>query len=108
MAFHGRLSEDTVYARFFSSKPTLSAAEVERFTHVDHDDRVALVAELGDRLVAVARYDRTAAPHPTSAGSGEQIADRRDEVAVPWAAGERHDRTRELVLMPMSTVRGIR
>jgi acetyl coenzyme A synthetase (ADP forming)-like protein len=60
VAFHGRLSEDTVYARFFSSKPTLSAAEVERFTHVDHDDRVALVAELGDRLVGVARYDRTA------------------------------------------------
>jgi acetyl coenzyme A synthetase (ADP forming)-like protein len=33
---------------------------VERFTHVDHDARVALVAELGDRLVGVARYDRTA------------------------------------------------
>jgi acetyl coenzyme A synthetase (ADP forming)-like protein len=59
MAFHGRLSADTVYSRFFSVKPTLSEAEVERFTHVDHDARVALVAELGDRLVGVARYDRT-------------------------------------------------
>jgi hypothetical protein len=48
VAFHGRLSPDTVYARFFSSKPSLSAAEVERFTHVDHDARVGLVAELGD------------------------------------------------------------
>jgi acetyl coenzyme A synthetase (ADP forming)-like protein len=60
VAFHGRLSPDTVYSRFFSVKPTLSDAEVERFTHVDHDARVALVAELGDRLVGVARYDRTA------------------------------------------------
>ena len=38
--------------------PTLSQQEVERFTHVDHDSRVVLVAELGDRLVGVARYDR--------------------------------------------------
>ncbi len=58
MAFHSRFSPDTVYARFFSSKPTLSASEVERFTHVEHDDRVALIAELGDRLVGVARYAR--------------------------------------------------
>src|ERR671918_1882463 len=60
VAFHGRLSPESVYARFFSAKPTLTDAEVERFTHVDHDARVALVAELGDRLVGVARYDRTA------------------------------------------------
>jgi acetyl coenzyme A synthetase (ADP forming)-like protein len=59
VAFHGRLSQDTVYSRFFSAKPTLSADEVEHFTHVDHDARVALVAELDDRIVAVARYDRT-------------------------------------------------
>ncbi len=63
VAFHGRLSPDTVYSRFFSVKPRLSEAEVERFTHVDHDARVALVAELGDRLVGVARYDRTASDH---------------------------------------------
>jgi acetyl coenzyme A synthetase (ADP forming)-like protein len=59
VAFHERLSEDTVYSRFFSAKPRLSAAEVEHFTHVDHNARVALVAELGDQIVAVARYDRT-------------------------------------------------
>jgi acetyl coenzyme A synthetase (ADP forming)-like protein len=58
VAFHERLSPDTVYSRFFSAKPTLSDAEVEHFTHVDYDSRVALVAELGDRLVGVARYDR--------------------------------------------------
>jgi acetyl coenzyme A synthetase (ADP forming)-like protein len=60
IAFHEGLSEDTVYSRFFSAKPRLSAAEVEHFTHVDHDVRVAFVAELGDRIIGVARYDRTA------------------------------------------------
>jgi acetyl coenzyme A synthetase (ADP forming)-like protein len=58
LAFHAGLSDETVFLRFFSAKPTLSVEEVERFTHVDHHSRVALVAELGDRLVGVARYDR--------------------------------------------------
>ena len=58
VAFHGRLSPRTIHFRFFSPRPRLSPREVERFTTVDHDDRVALVAELGDRLIAVARYDR--------------------------------------------------
>jgi GNAT superfamily N-acetyltransferase len=60
VAFHERLPPDTVYSWFFSAKPRLSAAEVEYLTHLDHDARVALVADLGDRIVAVARYDRTA------------------------------------------------
>ncbi|HEY8524666.1 MAG TPA: GNAT family N-acetyltransferase [Acidimicrobiales bacterium] len=59
VAFHGRLSPDTVHSRFFTAKPRLSDAEVERFTHVDHDRRVALVAELGGEIVGVSRYDRT-------------------------------------------------
>lgn len=56
--FHNSLSPRTIHFRFFSPRPRLSPRDVERFTTVDHDDRVALVAELGDRLVAVARYDR--------------------------------------------------
>lgn len=56
--FHGRLSPETIHFRFFSPRPRLSSREVERFTNVDHDDRVALVAELDDELIAVARYDR--------------------------------------------------
>jgi acetyl coenzyme A synthetase (ADP forming)-like protein len=56
--FHGRLSPDTVYRRFFSPHPRLSASEVEGFTHVDYQDRLALVAELAGELIAVARYDR--------------------------------------------------
>ena len=58
VAFHARLSARTIHFRFFSPRPVLSPREIERFSTVDHDDRVALVAELGDRLVAVARYDR--------------------------------------------------
>jgi acetyl coenzyme A synthetase (ADP forming)-like protein len=57
-AFHSRLSFDTVYLRFFSVHPRLSDAEVERFTDVDGVDRAALVALLGEDIVAVARYDR--------------------------------------------------
>ena len=58
VTFHAGLSDETIYLRFFSPKPTLSPAEVERFTHLDTETRVALAAELGDRLVGVARYDR--------------------------------------------------
>jgi acyl-CoA synthetase (NDP forming)/RimJ/RimL family protein N-acetyltransferase len=56
--FHGRLSAETVYLRFFSPLPRLSPQLVEHFTNVDYTDRLALVAELGNELVAVARYDR--------------------------------------------------
>src|ERR671916_385008 len=56
-ALHGRLSSESIYLRFFSAHPRLSAREVEHFTHVDHETRFALVALLGDDLVAVVRYD---------------------------------------------------
>ncbi|HLY84656.1 MAG TPA: GNAT family N-acetyltransferase, partial [Acidimicrobiales bacterium] len=58
VAFHSRLSPETVYRRFFSPHPNLSPDEVGRFTTVDYHDRFALVALLEDELVAVARYDR--------------------------------------------------
>jgi acyl-CoA synthetase (NDP forming)/RimJ/RimL family protein N-acetyltransferase len=58
VAFHSRLSDESIYLRFFSFHPTLSAAEVERFTNVDQDQRMALVATLRGRIVGVARYDR--------------------------------------------------
>lgn len=58
MAFHDGLSDRSCYLRFFSLHSYLSPKEVERFTHVDYEDRLALVAELDDRLIAVGRYDR--------------------------------------------------
>jgi GNAT superfamily N-acetyltransferase len=56
--FHSGLSEDTTYLRYFTIHPELSDDEVERFTHVDHRDREALVATVDGHLVAVARFDR--------------------------------------------------
>jgi acyl-CoA synthetase (NDP forming)/RimJ/RimL family protein N-acetyltransferase len=56
--FYDRLSPESIYFRFFSPRPRLSEREVERFTHVDHVDRVALIATIGEVMVAVVRYDR--------------------------------------------------
>ncbi|HET7309953.1 MAG TPA: hypothetical protein VFJ17_01365, partial [Mycobacteriales bacterium] len=47
---HERLSEQTRYFRFFGPYPHLSQRDVERFTVVDHDKRVAIVATLGSDL----------------------------------------------------------
>src|SRR3954464_12888795 len=58
VAMHGRLSPESIYFRFFSPKPRLTDKEIERFTIVDFRDRVALVAVLGDEIVAEARFDR--------------------------------------------------
>jgi GNAT superfamily N-acetyltransferase len=58
LRFHQGLSARSVYRRFFSVHPVLSAAEVQRFTHVDYVDRLALVVEEDDRLIAVGRYER--------------------------------------------------
>ncbi len=55
---HGRLSDRSRYLRFFSAYPRMSAADLRRFTTVDHHDREAFVALLGDELIAVARYER--------------------------------------------------
>ena len=58
VAFYSRLSAETIRFRFFAPHPRLSPAEVERFTHVDHRERVALVAMLGDEMLAIGRYDQ--------------------------------------------------
>jgi GNAT superfamily N-acetyltransferase len=58
-AFHSRLSSESIVLRFFGPHPRLSDAEVARFTTVDGVDRMALVAEHGSEIVAVARYDRS-------------------------------------------------
>jgi GNAT superfamily N-acetyltransferase len=56
--FHLGLSDLSVYLRFFGAHPRLSPAEVERFTCVDYQDRLALVATVNGRLSGVGRYDR--------------------------------------------------
>ncbi|MET0902569.1 MAG: GNAT family N-acetyltransferase [Acidimicrobiales bacterium] len=56
--FHHRLSDKTTYLRFFMIHPELHPDELERFTHVDHQSREAIVAVLDDEIAAVARFDR--------------------------------------------------
>ena len=56
--FHHTLSTETTYLRFFSVHPELSVAELDRFTHVDHRDREAIVARIDGAIVGVARFDR--------------------------------------------------
>lgn len=58
-AFHARLSEETVYLRFFSTMPKLPPALLAHFTHPDDDSHVSLVGVLGDEIVALAMYGRT-------------------------------------------------
>jgi RimJ/RimL family protein N-acetyltransferase len=58
--FHATLSFESIRTRFFGVHPFLSASETERFTTVDHRDREALVALVGDEIIGVGRYERLA------------------------------------------------
>jgi acetyl coenzyme A synthetase (ADP forming)-like protein len=55
-----RMGRDSVYQRFFRHKSSLTPEELEYFTTVDYDDRMAFVVEVGQEMVAVGRYDRMA------------------------------------------------
>ena len=62
-AFHVAQSERSIYFRFFAPLDRLPERDLDRFTHVDHHDRVALIAvagqDDGERIIGVGRYDRT-------------------------------------------------
>ncbi|MFI6291909.1 GNAT family N-acetyltransferase [Nonomuraea sp. NPDC050790] len=60
-AFYSRLSDESIYFRFFGPRPKLSDKEVAWFTNVDYANRVALIATIGAEMVAVIRYDRVSA-----------------------------------------------
>ncbi len=53
-----RLSPETRYRRFFSPVTSVSPRLLRHLVEVDHHDREALVALVGDEIIAVARYDR--------------------------------------------------
>jgi acyl-CoA synthetase (NDP forming)/RimJ/RimL family protein N-acetyltransferase len=73
--FHAGLSQRTRYLRYFSAYPRIPERDLYRFTHVDHHDRVALVAELGGEIIAVGRYER----HPQA-----------DEAEVAFVVADAH------------------
>ena len=53
-----RMSRQTVYHRFFQVKTKLEPEELEAFTHLDYEDRMAFVAIRGEEIVGVGRYWR--------------------------------------------------
>src|SRR5829696_270832 len=55
---HSRQSAESIYLRFFAPLRELSDRDIHRFTHVDHHDRVALVATLAGEIIGIGRYDR--------------------------------------------------
>lgn len=65
LALYEQLSDDSIYLRFFSPVSAPTAGQLERLTEIDYELHVAVVSELGEELVALARYDRD--PDSTSA-----------------------------------------
>ena len=55
--FYSRVSDQSKYFRFFTAMPTLSERDVQRFTQVDHVQRVAFVVTLKDRIIALGSYE---------------------------------------------------
>ena len=74
--FHGRLSVESVYNRFFEFKRALSVADLHYLTELDFEKRVALVATFEATpeapIVGVARFDvlpeRAGAPRRAELG----------------------------------------
>jgi GNAT superfamily N-acetyltransferase len=59
--FHHRLSDRSIYLRFFGAKPELSDKKAGYFTNVDGTNRFALVAldpESEGEIIAVVSFDR--------------------------------------------------
>ena len=65
-ALWDRLSPETVYRRFHAPLRRPPAHAVPRLVSVDHDLREALVAVVGDDVIGVARYDRSATDPSTA------------------------------------------
>jgi acyl-CoA synthetase (NDP forming)/GNAT superfamily N-acetyltransferase len=74
VAFHAGLSTRTRYLRYFSAYPRIPDRDLFRFTHVDHHDRVAFVAELGAQIIAVGRYERTRSEDDPGADPEAEVA----------------------------------
>lgn len=56
--FFDRLGPQSRFFRFFEVLESLPPEQVEHFTHVDYENRMALVVLAEDTMVGVGRYDR--------------------------------------------------
>ena len=59
VALHGRLSDESVYLRYFSPHARLSPREIAHATQLDHRDHEAFAVFEGDALIAVGSYERS-------------------------------------------------
>ena len=57
-SFYARLSDQTIYRRFFGGHPNPSDVEVDHFVTVDYVERMAFVVEQKDAIIGIGRYDR--------------------------------------------------
>jgi acyl-CoA synthetase (NDP forming)/RimJ/RimL family protein N-acetyltransferase len=73
--FHARQSRESIYFRYFSPMPRLSARELARLTQIDYLDHLTFVALLGGEAIGLASYDRTG---------------RSDEAEVAFITDDRH------------------
>ncbi len=69
-----RMSRESVYHRFFRVKKRLEPEELEYFTVLDYEDRMAFVVEAEGRMLGVGRYDRQD-PHSTAAEVAFAVGD---------------------------------
>jgi acetyl coenzyme A synthetase (ADP forming)-like protein len=72
--FFERLGPESRYFRFFRVKQRLDPREVEYFTNVDYEHRMALIVIEDGRMAAVGRYDRSDS-EPTVAEVAFAVAD---------------------------------
>jgi GNAT superfamily N-acetyltransferase len=72
-AFFGRLSPDSVYLRYFGAKGP-EARAIDRLLAADPRDELALIAECGSAIVALAQYAREA-PASSRAEAAFLVAD---------------------------------
>ncbi|MBF6212725.1 GNAT family N-acetyltransferase [Nocardia puris] len=73
--FHRALSERTRYLRYFGPYPRISPKDLYRTTHLDYHDRVGLVVELGESIIAVGRYELLDRTGPRAAEVAFVVAD---------------------------------
>jgi RimJ/RimL family protein N-acetyltransferase len=110
--FHHRLSERSIYLRFFAAKPELSDREASYFTNVDRINRFALVAldpEREGEIIGVVSFDREGTTQRAEyaaevedrwQGRGLGLALTRRLI---WAAQKRDVRTFTAFVLPKNT-----
>lgn len=69
-----RMSRRSIYFRFFRVKKELTPEELEAFTNLDYDDRMAFVAIKDGKILGVSRYTRLA-DDPSTAEVAFAVAD---------------------------------